>query len=289
MHVVNSIVANMKQFSSTSAATASAPTSSDLPTVNLISYLPVSKGVAAAMIRVISRQEPSALNIAVATGNLFDQKLKVIPGSIICFNRDLGVMTASCKLTTNMIQKPIYDENPQGFRSISRNMFMDDVDNSMWKLVENNGNRVLVRNNSVETDEDIETLLSTSSNVTHRSTKEFKLLCSSIPACPKVGTLLSFASEDTCLGFVVDNSVAGYVGVLTASGEPQYITAQQIVTTYDVKSMNLNIPQVSESLSSISTKPSIDTVIAFYRKIFGYNKEFMDAFEKEIRGHRFAQ
>lgn len=292
MNSLDKVVEQMKSISSQTVAQKPVVTN-DLPSVALASWMPASKGVVSAMIRVLSRSTPSPSAISAATQNMFDQQLVVVPGTIKIVDHNLGVMTAAVKLAKNTIKYVVVGE-PKGFRMVARNVFMDERDSTTWNMVENNGQQVLVRHNQVETDKDLEQLLASVSSASHFVTKEHKMLEAAASAIPTaVGTFLSFVEgQDHLCGFIVDHQHNGnLIGVLTAAAKVHYIGSNNVVQVFDARQLQtqIKVPKVSENLASISTqRPGIDTMIDFYRKIYGENADFFKKFEQELKTYKFA-
>ena len=270
----------------------------ELPQVSISSYSMPVNGVASVMFKVLGKA-PSALGVSVAAGNLFDQNIRVIPGTIKLIDSGFGVHSMSAKVCANNVKVAVPDhaKEPNNFRCIARNLFMDARDDSTWKMVDmEDGSRVLVRDNVVETDADLESLLSSSSSVTHHFTKENRTLqaqASGFKQGAKVGQPISFVNhqKQSVFGFVVVPDHNGKIGVLSnGQAAPEYVSRCAIVKVLDEQQVasQLKFPELSVSMQSVSADPGIDTLVAYYRKLYGMNSDYFKQIEQQIQSYTFV-
>lgn len=272
---------------------------SELPQLSVSSYTMPVNGISSVMFQVIS-SNPSPLDVSVAAGKLFNNELQVIPGTVKVVRSGFNIHSMCAKVCANNIKVSIPDstKTPAGFRSISRNLFMDDRDESTWSMVDNtDGSRTLVRNNKVETDSDLETLLSTQSSVTHHFTDDNRFLQSQsagFKQAAHLGQPVSYVNyqKQNTFGFIVEPDHNGKIGILAnGSRTPEYVSRCSIVKSFDEQQMasQVTIPDLGISVSGVSSAPGIDTIIAFYRKIYSSNPEYFAKLENQLRSYDFAQ
>ena len=273
--------------------------SKNLPQVSLSSFTMPVNGMSSVMLKVIG-DNMSATSIALSASNLFDQQLRVIPGTMRVVKSAHSVSTVSAKVCASNLRVAISDHDngaPKGFRSISRNIFMDDRDNSTWRMQsDEHGSRVLVKDSKVETEKDLEELLSSVSHVTHHFTEDNRYLqaqSADFKNGAKLGQPLSFvdSSKTTRFGFVVVPDHNGKIGVLSRSKTtPEYVSRCSVVRRIDERMLTsqLKFPQLGISVSSVNASPGLDTIIDYYRKVYGFNKEYFDLFEKQLRSYEMT-
>jgi hypothetical protein len=90
-----------------------------------------------------------------------------------------------------------------------------------------------------------------------------------------VGVLVSYVTESSQeLGFVVqDMDNQGCYGVANASGFTS-VSANRIVHTFDLEQYygELSLPKAEAVAGTVD----INVMVDYYKKVFGYNKDFMD-------------
>jgi hypothetical protein len=253
--------------------------SSLMSNISLSSFIEPRDGVAIAAFKVATTK-PTVNNITAGIQKLFKGELNVVEGSVKVQSKGKFFTSVSAHLVRNTVVRAVGDSIPQGFISLSKNIFMEERDSKTWKLITNSeGKQVLVRDNNVETDADMEKLLSSLSSVNHQYTAEAKALvatASSLVNDLNVGVLVSYvnASANQELGFVVQNMDAqGCYGIANANGFVS-VAAAHIVHTFDLEQYygELSLPKAEAIAGSVD----INVMIDYYKKVFGYNTDFMN-------------
>lgn len=254
--------------------------SSMLSNVSLSSYMPPKDGVVLASFKVATTN-PNGKNIQDGITRLFGGELGVVEGSMKVLEKSKYFTSVSAHLTRNTVTRAVGEQIPTGFVSLSKNIFMEERDSKTWKLVTgSDGKRVLVRDNSVETDNDIEQLMASLSSDGHEYTQEAKKLqseYSNMHAGLNVGVLLTYVSESSQhIGFVVEpEDNLGLIGIVGSNGYVS-VSATKVVHTFDIAEYydQLSLPK-AEILSS---RVDINTMIDYYKKVYGYNKDYLEKF-----------
>ena len=97
-----------------------------------------------------------------AVKKFFGNELEMVAGSVKVLESNDFFTTVSGHLKRAHLTRPLppTGQVPNGFVSLSKNIFMEERDSKTWKLVEAGGSKMLVRDSSVETDEDMAQILS---------------------------------------------------------------------------------------------------------------------------------
>ena len=252
--------------------------SSMMSNLSLETFIEPRDGVAIAAFKVATTN-PSVNTITAGIQKLFKGELNVVEGSVKVQSKGKFFTSVSAHLVRNTVVRAVGDSIPQGFISLSRNIFMEERDSKTWKLITNSeGKQILVRDNNVETDADMEKLLSSLSSANHQYTAEAKSLVATASAMMQglgVGVLVSYVTESSQeLGFVVqDMDNQGCYGVANASGFTS-VSANRIVHTFDLEQYygELSLPKAEAVAGTVD----INVMVDYYKKVFGHNKDFMD-------------
>ena len=252
--------------------------SSMMSNLSLETFIEPRDGVAIAAFKVATTN-PSVNTITAGIQKLFKGELNVVEGSVKIQSKGKFFTSVSAHLVRNTVVRAVGESIPQGFISLSKNIFMEERDSKTWKLITNSeGKQILVRDNNVETDADMEKLLSSLSSANHQYTAEAKSLVANASAMMQgigVGVLVSYVTESSQeLGFVVqDMDNQGCYGVANASGFTS-VSANRIVHTFDLEQYygELSLPKAEAVAGTVD----INVMVDYYKKVFGYNKDFMD-------------
>jgi hypothetical protein len=252
--------------------------SSMMSNLSLETFIEPRDGVAIAAFKVATTN-PSVNTITAGIQKLFKGELNVVEGSVKVQSKGKFFTSVSAHLVRNTVVRAVGDSIPQGFISLSRNIFMEERDSKTWKLITNSeGKQILVRDNNVETDADMEKLLSSLSSANHQYTAEAKSLVATASAMMQglgIGVLVSYVTESSQeLGFVVqDMDNQGCYGVANASGFTS-VSANRIVHTFDLEQYygELSLPKAEAVAGTVD----INVMVDYYKKVFGHNKDFMD-------------
>lgn len=263
--------------------------------LSVISYTTPEDGVMNVTFQAVASRDPSALEIAVAAGSLFRQEANIVPGTARVVRSEAGgryIITAKVGRNSPKIAMAASGA-PANFRMIARNLFMDDRDQRTWVLSDSGGSPVLIRNPLVETDTDLQELLTSCSNVTHQFTGEFRAMTASVvenKQRAELGAMLSFVSHSGqhSVGIVVSPDHKGCVGVLPfGDSDVTFVKSSAIVRYYDTSAIQDQIVMPEVGMSVSAGIPSVDAIVDYYRKLYGNNEEFFRAFEERIRGYSF--
>ena len=269
-----------------------------LPNISLVSYLQPADGISRVTLRVIGKEEPTAQGVAVAAGQLFGANARIVPGTARLVDRGVGgVYTVTASLTRNEVKVVVPDAKkvPENFRCVAKNIFLDDRDDLTWTMVESDAGNYLVRDALVETDSDLQTLLTSCSGATHTYTSEYKQMAASVQieaSKVETGSMLSFVGSkgDHELAFVVVPKKDDRIGVLAAGAvELDYILPSSIVASFDSAGLEgqVKLPEINE-VTLAGGAPSIDTMVDYYKKIYGMNDAFFKEWSSRIKSHTFA-
>lgn len=287
-----SIMANLrKRVGNTGEMNEGSSLSSMMSNATLESFIKPHDGITLACFKVASTDH-TVESVTGKINDIFKGELQVVPGSIRYLESTDYFTSVSAHLVRNIITKPLLEgKTPNGFISLSRNLFMEERDSTTWKLITaEDGNKILVRDNSVETDEDMEKLMSSLSSSSHQFSAEAKKLTALAHnvANMELGVLVSYTSEsgDIGIGFIAepmdDQARIGLVS--KSSGEIGYrsVPATAIIQGFDLKDYfsQLNLPQV-EMVAAAGL--SVDAKIEYYKKVYGYNEAFLNMWLDRVR------
>lgn len=262
--------------------------SSMMSNVSLSSYTEPRDGVVVASFKVATT-DANVNAISDGIARLFKGEMSVVAGSMKVLEKSKFFTSVSAHLIRNTVTRAVGDSIPQGFISLSKNIFMEERDSKTWKLITtDDGKKILVRDNSVETDSDMEKLMSSLSSVNHQYTPEAKKMvaqASSLMGSLDIGVLVSYVTEAGAqeLGFIVENlDNQGKVGIANETGYVS-VSANKIVHAFDLEDYysELNLPK----LEVIAGKMDVNFKIDYYKKVYGYNKDFLQKWLDRIKAN----
>ena len=262
--------------------------SSMMSNVSLSSYTEPRDGVVVASFK-IATTDANVNAISDGIARLFKGEMSVVAGSMKVLEKSKFFTSVSAHLIRNTVTRAVGDSIPQGFISLSKNIFMEERDSKTWKLITtDDGKKILVRDNSVETDSDMEKLMSSLSSVNHQYTPEAKKMvaqASSLMGSLDIGVLVSYVTEAgaQALGFIVENlDNQGKVGIANEDGYVS-VSANKIVHAFDLEDYyrELNLPKVE----ALAGKMDVNFKIDYYKKVYGYNKDFLQKWLDRIKAN----
>ena len=262
--------------------------SSMMSNVSLSSYTEPRDGVVVASFK-IATTDANVNAISDGIARLFKGEMSVVAGSMKVLEKSKFFTSVSAHLIRNTVTRAVGDSIPQGFISLSKNIFMEERDSKTWKLITtDDGKKILVRDNSVETDSDMEKLMSSLSSVNHQYTPEAKKMvaqASSLMGSLDIGVLVSYVTEAgaQALGFIVENiDTQGKVGIANEDGYVS-VSANKIVHAFDLEDYyrELNLPKVE----ALAGKMDVNFKIDYYKKVYGYNKDFLQKWLDRIKAN----
>lgn len=182
--------------------------------------------------------------------------------------------------------------------SQSSNMYMDG-DDLMWQFIEAASGDILVQTNGVDD------LVSINSALDNRCTElksaGLKLLAQCMAEELKVGEgdfIVYFDdNQQRRQGMALANCIEEETGADTgkvlvdADGASEVVDKAQIVAS--VSTAELPVPELSDedrvnmSVSFARGEHKLQDLVNYYRKIYGHNAEFFNAFKARLEGHQF--
>lgn len=265
--------------------------SSMMSTISLASYLPPTNGVTIASFKIAST-EPTLSMITDGIASSFRGELSVLEGSLKIMDKSRYYTTVSAHLIRNTVTRAISDGVPNGFISLSKNIFMEERDSKTWKLITNSeGKQILVRDNSVETDADMEKLMSSMSSVGHEFTPEGKkmtAMASAVMNSVDIGVLVSYVVGDSqALAFVAQEPNKGTVGLVAVAGDQSLgyktVPLSSIVRSFDLDEYSAELDVPAFQPQSLSGTVDINMIVDYYKKIGFYNKKYLEKFLDQVR------
>lgn len=194
---------------------------------------------------------------------------------------------------------PFNEGKMQGFRSLSSSIYEDDKER-MWSLHEDDNGKYLVRANTVDNHDEIAALLQSvcSSPVAGTDNHYFSAVASAaedISAVQGGDAAVYLHQGESKFGIVVasvETNEGDRLVVLSSSGEVDTIEPEQVVSCRAANDstgvgLDLKIPTALESESS-SAAQTIETLVSYYQKVYGFNQTYFGKLEGIIRGHAWA-
>lgn len=272
--------------------------SSHMENVSMLSYLEPHEGVAVASFRVAS-MNPTAESISAGIKRLFKNEMEVVAGSMRVTENSQFFTSVSCHVQRAHVTRAVGPAGmPNGFTSLSKNIFMEDRDSSTWKLVEaGDGKKVLVRDASVETDADMEKLMASLSSAGHEYSNHSKALCAhagSIIESIEVGALVVHASGDgVALAFAIEGmGEDGSFGAVQCSGDGDYadLHASSVVRVIDSSEFinDIHTPSTDSVALASGGRVDVNVLVEYYRKVFGHNKDFFQQWNQRLKTSSLA-
>lgn len=275
--------------------------SSLLANVSLTSYLQPQDGVAIASFRAATAK-PTTESLIAGIQRFFKNELTVVPGSLRVTEPGQFFTSVSAHLVRNTVSRSLGPDGiPQGFVSLSKNIFMEERDSTTWKLVTSkDGHSQLVRDNSVETDQDMEKLMASLSSSGHQysnQSKEMAAHASSLIEQIETGVMVAYVvGNEQQIGFAVESvGEDGKFGVVRCSGEiadHAYADAHAAsvigIVPLSEYLNQLHQPSTDEISLSAGGRADLNVMVEYYRKVAGYNKEFLNQFLSRLRNSSLA-
>lgn len=267
--------------------------SNSMSSVSMLSFLKPIEGITTASFRVATTN-PTAETLASSIKSFLNNELEVIAGSLKVLEKSDFFTTVSSHLKRAHVSRPVSPDGklPNGFVSLSKNIFMEDRDSTTWKLVEAGGQKMLVRDSSVETDEDMEQILSSLSSAGHEYSPAAKTLyahASSIIEDIETGSLVEYVEDDgVSLAFAIEGvGNDGQFGSVAMQGNAKYkdihaSTIVRVIPSSEYLSQIFQPPTDSVALAS-GGRVDANVLTEYYRKVYGYNKEFFNQWAQRIR------
>lgn len=206
------------------------------------------------------------------------------------YTQDVNVVVARKQVT-----KPATEVNKMRMMTVAANMFMDNSDNSVWE--ENGG--VLVRRDNIETSEQLEKVLAAVCPIHQRSSGDGiaaqRILASSTVEKGSVESgMYAVYHENGQLydGFIVALSNDEQEAIVLPRPDDYNnpyahtrISISHIVESYDLASVTTEVPTLPASEKHIATaaSTSLNAALAYYKKIYGYNREYFAKFAAMLR------
>lgn len=273
--------------------------SSHMENVSMLSYLEPHDGVAVASFRVAT-MNPTAESISSGIKRLFGNEMEVVAGSMRVIENSQFFTSVSAHIKRAHVTRSVSPDGtmPNGFTSLSKNIFMEDRDSSTWKLVQaGDGKSILVRDASVETDADMEKLLASLSSAGHEYGNHSKELCAqanSVIESIETGALCVVASDEgVTLAFAIEAMGRdGSFGAVQCSGDGEYadLHASAVIRIIDSSEfINLISAPATDSVALASGgRVDVNVLVEYYRKVFGHNKDFFQQWSQRLKTSSLA-
>lgn len=201
-------------------------------------------------------------------------------------------------IAKRQVAKPATAEAKGRLMEIASNMFMDNTNDSVWS--EHDG--MLVRHDNIETAEQLEKILASSVpegrsvNQTFEGRKHYAALASSRHGGSPVesGNYALYIHEGQLYdGFVValDAGTEQQAIMLARPDDgskpyPEHrISVSHIVECFDLEQISKEVPGLpqSEKTTVAAAEQSLSGALAYYRKVYSYNKEYFAKFAAMLR------
>lgn len=284
---VNAAVANIK---------------TDLPTIEVKHYAQAGAGLARIVARVIHTGASRANRalIGEALSKKFDGKMTAVAGSINVV--DSGPLDETITGVVSIVRDSLAlasDADLSGFRAVASNMYLDDEDR-MWSLSKTEAGRLMVRSTGIDDDQALIGMLHAvaSAAPTVRASQQLAAIASATASNVQAGSLVTYVNgnNQVALGFVVVASAEGDTAVVlphhAQDSEGETISVNAVVDV--VPDSAIELPALSEeermgiSLASSRGAVSIESMLDYYRRVFGHRPDFYDQFAARIKAHAFG-
>lgn len=201
-----------------------------------------------------------------------------------------------------------FQADMQGFKSLSRNVYQDE-DENMWSLKDTGNGQFLIRANVIDDPSEIQQLMQSCSSAVPVGTDRLYHSCvaqaqanvDSVVANDAVlyaqagelrfGIVLATASSDEGDNdtLIVLNPAHDTVDVV---GRTQVAAAAAVGTVVDQETLvipeNLQQPQINMEAAASEQSDTVNKLVDYWKKVWGYGPDYFAAFERAIRGHTFA-
>lgn len=290
-----SIMANLR---ANIAAPVGTSVSAAMASVNMLSFLKPVNGRTTASFRVATTN-PTMETLASNVKQFFGNELEMVAGSIKVVESSDFFTTICGHIKRAHVARAVSPDGtmPNGFVTLSKNIFMEERDSTTWKLVTEGGNKVLVRDSSVETDEDMAQILSSLSSAGQEHTPAAKHLYAQASALVEgieTGALVVHATEEdgVALAYAIEGmGEDGSFGAVALTGNGQYVdlhasaVVQIIPSTQYLES--IHTPATDSVALASGGRVDANVLVEYYKKVFGYNKEFFKQWSDRLR-NQFA-
>lgn len=294
----NAIIQNLRTRLPGAASSLGESVSSHMENVSMQSFLAPYNGMAVASFKVATT-DPTTESIYAGIKRLCNSEMEVVAGSMRVIETSQFFTTVSAHIKRAHVTRAVSKQGgiPQGFVSLSKNIFMEDRDSSTWKLVEAGGKKVLVRDTSVETDEDMEKLLASLSSAGHEygnHSKELFAHASSIIEKIETGALVAHASNGkVSLAFAIERmGDDGNFGAVCCSGNGAFsdIHASSVVRMINSSEYVEKIHQPATDAIALASGGRVDVnvIVEYYRKVYGHNKDFFREWSSRLTRSNLA-
>lgn len=195
-----------------------------------------------------------------------------------------------------------FNSNTQGFKSLSASIYSDDSDN-IWRLSKSANGQVLIRAGQIEDPAEIQAMMQSCSSAIKPGSDN--LFFTSISKVNKVET--NFEVNDAITyqhdGELRFGVVAEHVSASNDQGaevdalavycpetetldivDPSMVAVASNITEHE----GLTIPETLSFTATASDSNYADTLVNYYKQVYGFNAEFFAELEKRIRSHAFA-
>ena len=229
-------------------------------------------------------------------------KLSAVAGSFVVLNDEPVRKVIQGMMALSHAALPVTDNMEElGFRSLSKNMFLDDQER-IWNVEETESGRIAVRSNTVDNPEELAGLLAQCSVPISKGSdpQYFSALASSsstVANHPKSGDYVSFVDAGrTQFGFVISpefesDSSASYTGnlsVLASDAEkPVTISDKQVVGNMGFVDYPEPEQEASAAVGNVG-KTQVQQLVDYYRRVYSYAPKYFAELQKRIRQHVFA-
>ncbi len=283
---------NLKYASSIDAAIANELNT--LPNVEIRAFKPAGNGLARVIVDIThtsaSRDNPELVSKSLT--QKLEGKLSAVSGTFTTVEktrvneRIAGVVGVNRQIVAA-------SSDMKGFRSSSANMFMDEEKN-MWVMRKTEAGNILIKTTGVDDDTSLLKLLESCSSTQTSQARDFYSHSSAEPNVTG-GDFVSFVANDNtvCAGFVAA-VVSGTddLIIVPVGGESGEVVKKGAVT--DIHAQN-EFPadqdtaegQVDAVVAASRGGSSLDTIVAYYKRVYNRNPAFFKEFEKRIRGHHY--
>jgi hypothetical protein len=269
---------------------------SDAPIVEIQHYALAGSGLARVIAKVVhtaaSRANPKLVYDAIRAK--FDNRMMAVAGSMHVEDKGPVSETISAVLAT-VRESFAVNEGQQlnGFKAIASNMFLDDED-KMWTLNKTESGSLMVRSTGIDDDQSLLGMLHAvaSSAASSSESKRLAAVASSLRNSLEGGQYVSFVNNNNQMqrGFIVatamddDNAV---VVLPFGETEAQQISKSAITDIHNTDQVQFpEIPEdekIQVAVAASSGRLDIETIIDYYRRVYGHNEEYFAKLEALLR------
>lgn len=279
-----------------------AQASSNIPFVQLKSYVKADPGYARVGVSVTHRGDSIRNPVAVMTAlaGLFDNKATPVVGSWVSINKHdlfedlVGVISGNKQIMP-------YDERNTNFRAVSGNMFMDNERN-MWVLKETDGGKLWVRTSAYDDERVLDDLMASmsSNHINHMGYNGDTCVDVNFRQNVEGGTYVTYvskSSDSVCSGFVAstvvgDNKVMDDVIVIGREAQNYEVVGRNmllsICSSDDFDKVTAEPEMTATAANSMRSNVSLEDIISYYKTLFSRNAAYFKMFEDRLRSHFYG-